>query len=75
MAHLTPQQRRRRARVEGLIRAVAPALDLVLAAGDRLSRVVSPRDTEQHPVRPAPEPALLEPPRTGSAAARDGGSE
>lgn len=53
MAKLTPGQRRTRARVETLIRVMAPALNLVLAAGDRLSRIVEREDTEYYPVRPA----------------------
>ena len=51
MAKLTPEQRRTRDRVETLIGLVAPALNLVLAAGDRLSRIVEPEDTEYYPVR------------------------
>ena len=48
---LTPDQRRTRDRVETLIGAVAPVLNLVLAAGDRLSRVVEREDSEYYPVR------------------------
>jgi hypothetical protein len=48
---LTPEQRRRRERVEGLIALAAPVLNLVLAAGDRISRVVEPEDSEYYPVR------------------------
>jgi hypothetical protein len=48
---LTPDQRRTRERVEGLIGLAAPVLNLVLAAGDRLSRVVEPEDSEYYPVR------------------------
>jgi hypothetical protein len=48
---LTPDQRRTRERVESLIGLAAPVLNLVLAAGDRLSRVVEPEDTEYYPVR------------------------
>lgn len=33
-----------RARIEGLIGLAAPALDLILAAGERVSRVVGPSD-------------------------------
>ena len=51
MAPLTPSQRRNRERVEGLIRLAAPALDLVLAFGDRVSRIVEPRDVEYYPPR------------------------
>ena len=56
---LTPDQRRTRDRVERLIGLMAPGLNLVLAAGDRLSRVVSPEDDDFYPVRPTtltPEP-------------------
>ena len=52
MATLTPDQRRTRDRVETLIRLMAPAMDLVLAAGERLSRIVEPEDTEYYPARP-----------------------
>jgi hypothetical protein len=48
---LTPEQRRTRERVETLIGVVAPVLNLVLAAGDRLSRIVEPEDSEYYPVR------------------------
>ena len=48
---LTPEQRRRRDQVESVIRLMAPALNLVLAAGERLSKIVSPEDDEYYPVR------------------------
>jgi hypothetical protein len=48
---LTPEQRRRRDRVETLIRLMAPGLNLMLAAGERLSRVVAHDDDEYYPVR------------------------
>ena len=51
MAALTPDQRRTRDRVETLISIAAPALNLVLAFGDRLSRIVEPEDSEYYPVR------------------------
>ncbi len=51
MAPLTPEQRRTRDRVETFIGVLAPALNLVLAAGDRLSRIVEPEDSEYYPVR------------------------
>ena len=51
MAPLTPNQLRTRGRVEGLIRLMAPALDLVLAAGDRISRVVERDDVDYYPPR------------------------
>jgi hypothetical protein len=46
----TPQQQRRRRRFEALIGVAAPVLDLVLAAGDRISRVVG-ADDEYYPIR------------------------
>lgn len=60
IARLTPQQVRLRERFEGLIGFVAPALDLVLAAGDRLSRVTGPED-EYYPIRPPGEAFELAP--------------
>jgi hypothetical protein len=51
VAQLTPDQRRTRDRVETLIGLAAPVLNLVLAAGDRISRVVEPEDSEYYPVR------------------------
>jgi hypothetical protein len=48
---ITPEQRRRRDQVETLIRLMAPGLNLMLAAGERLSRLVSPEDDEYYPVR------------------------
>jgi hypothetical protein len=51
MAPLSPEQRRTRDRVERLIGLAAPVLNLVLAAGDRISRAVEPEDSEYYPVR------------------------
>jgi hypothetical protein len=51
MAPLTPGQLRTRRRVESVIRVIAPALDLVLAVGDRLSRIVEREDAEYYPPR------------------------
>jgi len=48
---LSPSQLRTRARVEGVIRLMAPGLDLLLAAGDRMSRVVERDDVEYYPPR------------------------
>lgn len=52
MAQLTEDQQRRRNRVEALIGVMAPFLDMVLAAGDRISRIAEPEDHEYYPVRP-----------------------
>ena len=48
---MTPEQRRRRDQVETVIRLMAPALNLVLAAGERISKIVAPEDDEYYPVR------------------------
>jgi hypothetical protein len=48
---MTPEQVRTRRRVEGMIRVMAPALDLVLAIGDRVSRIVEREDVEYYPPR------------------------
>jgi hypothetical protein len=40
-----------RARIETIIRLIAPALDLTLALGDRLSRLLEPDDPEYVPAR------------------------
>ena len=48
---LTPAQRRTRERVETLIGFAAPFLDLLLAVGDRISRIAEPEDHEYYPVR------------------------
>jgi len=57
MAPLTPDQLRTRQRIEGFIRLAAPALDLVLAVGERVSRIVEPEDTEYYPPRVTRESA------------------
>ena len=59
MAKLDPQQVRTRERFETLIRLMAPGLNIVLAAGERLSRIVEPEDTDYYPVRAE----TVEPPR------------
>lgn len=51
MATLTASQRRTRDRVETVIRLMAPGLTLVLAAGERLSRIVAREDADYYPVR------------------------
>jgi hypothetical protein len=37
--------------VERLISLAAPGLNLLLAVGDRVSRIVEPEDSEYYPVR------------------------
>ena len=51
MAPLTPDQVRTRERVEKVIRIAAPALNLVLAVGERVSKLVEPEDHEYYPPR------------------------
>jgi hypothetical protein len=49
---LTPEQERTRERFERLIGRIAPALDFVLAAGDRVSRrFARSRGPEYRPAR------------------------
>ena len=52
---MTPQQRIWQGRLEGLIGLAAPALDLLLTAGDRASRVLLADDPDYYPIRPAAE--------------------
>ena len=67
MSPLTPEQRRNRARVESLIRLMAPGLNLVLSFGERLSRVVEPVDHDYYPARvdPASRPSITKPSGSG----------
>ena len=51
MPTLTQDQLRTRARVERLIGLMAPGLNLVLALGERVSRIVEPDDPDYYPVR------------------------
>jgi hypothetical protein len=68
MAELTPSQRRTRDRTERLIGLMAPALDAVLAVGDRISRIVAPEDHEHYPERPLEQrPPASEQPANGTS--------
>lgn len=51
MAHRTPSQLANRRRIESAISLVAPLLDLVLLAGDRVSRVAGRNDVDPEPAR------------------------
>ena len=51
MAVRSPNQLSNRARIERLIRIAAPALDLVLAAGERVSRVAGRNQIDPEPSR------------------------
>jgi hypothetical protein len=50
----SPTQLAWRRRIEGALRVAAPALDLLLAAGDRFSRVVARGDDELESLAPGP---------------------
>jgi hypothetical protein len=63
MAPLNADEMRTRERVERLIRLATPALNLVLAAGERLSRLVEPEDTDYYPPRAAPPTGASPKPR------------
>jgi hypothetical protein len=52
----TPTQLVWRGRIEAVLRVAAPALDLVLAAGDRLSRVVERDEVEPPAARASFDP-------------------
>jgi hypothetical protein len=52
---LTPREQAVRERIEGLIRLMEPGLDLLLAVGDRMSRLVE-RNDDWEPPRPASPP-------------------
>ena len=54
MAALSPREQAVRDRVESLIALAEPALDLLLAVGDRVSRLVD-RGDDWDPPRPAAE--------------------
>ncbi|MGK2933222.1 MAG: hypothetical protein ACSLFD_10735 [Solirubrobacterales bacterium] len=51
MNELEPGQQATRGHIESAISAAAPLLDLVLAAGERLSRIAEPTDYEYYPIR------------------------
>jgi hypothetical protein len=51
VAYRSREQLVRRRRIEALIRLAAPALDLVLYAGDRVSRVTGRNELPPEPVQ------------------------
>jgi hypothetical protein len=64
---LTASQLRTRERVETVIRLMSPGLNLVLAAGERLSKIVEPEDYEYYPPRTGNvEPPPVSPELQGS---------
>jgi hypothetical protein len=52
VATLSPRQLAARRRIEAVIGLVAPALDLLLATGERVSRIAGPEDLETLAVPP-----------------------
>jgi hypothetical protein len=75
MAPLTPGQRALQERFESLIGAAAPLLDIVLAVGERISRIAEPTDHEYYPVRPDDRPELPAPLRADGEAVGGAGAE
>lgn len=69
MSRLNAEQQRRKDQFESVIRIAEPFLNVLLAAGDRLSRVVEPEDKDYYPPR---SPNLPPPtaPEGADAAAR-----
>ena len=51
MAELEPGQVETRNHIESLISVASPFLDLVLAVGERISRIAEPTDFEYYPIR------------------------
>jgi hypothetical protein len=51
MASLSPREQAIRERIEALIRLMEPGLDLLLAVGDRVSRLVGSDDDWEAPQR------------------------
>ena len=51
MAELEPGQQETRDHFESLITTVSPLLDLVLAVGEKVSRIAEPTDYEYYPIR------------------------
>ncbi|HSD81425.1 MAG TPA: hypothetical protein VLB47_12205 [Solirubrobacteraceae bacterium] len=64
MAAPSPTQLAWRGRIEAVLRVVGPALDLVLLAGDRVSRLVD-RDGDDQPPPAVPLTSAAPPPAVG----------
>jgi hypothetical protein len=65
VSQLSPTQERFRSYVEAVIRVAEPGLDLLLNAGDRMSRIAGRGDD--------PEPLAVPPPRANSIPRRQPG--
>jgi hypothetical protein len=61
MAVRSPSQLANRARIEAVLRLAAPVLDLVLAAGDRVSRVAGRNEIDPEPSRRSPRAEVSTP--------------
>jgi hypothetical protein len=48
---MEPGESKTGGRFDSLISAAAPVLDLILAVGDRVSKLIEPNDYEYYPVR------------------------
>jgi hypothetical protein len=48
---MEPGDSKTRGRFESVISAASPLLDLILAVGDRVSKLIEPNDYEYYPVR------------------------
>jgi hypothetical protein len=59
LAYRSPSQIANKKRIERLIRLAAPALDVVLYAGDRVSRVLGRNELPPDPVRRAGLPPAI----------------
>jgi hypothetical protein len=67
---VTPRQRIWQGRFESLIALAAPALDALLTAGDRASRLLTRGDRDYYPIRPASEAFELDAAREQAARRR-----
>lgn len=65
MAIRSPSQLANRRRIEAGLRLAAPALDLLLAAGDRVSRVAGRNQIDPEPPRRSLRSAARTPPGGG----------
>jgi len=66
----TPQQQRRSDQIEALLRLASPFLDLLLATGERVSRLVAPGEDDHHAIAPAGERLELDAIRAAKPEAR-----
>lgn len=72
---ITPTQRLWRGRIEAVLGVVAPALDLLLAAGDRISRTVERDEVSGPPPRRAVDQGRGRRTSLAGAGERDGTSD